>query len=61
MRNKFVKDDHVFIPGEGCWFKTKKLAKKNFSKNGNVVGLFYETKEILGKTMYMMLCSNVWD
>jgi hypothetical protein len=61
MRNKFVTDNHVFIKGEGCWFESKELAKKNFSKTGNEVGLFLVTKEIKGVTFFKELCRNVWD
>ena len=36
--NKFVKVDHVFIPGEGSFYETRELAISNYGKTGNEIG-----------------------
>jgi len=59
--NKFVKDEHVFIEGEGCWFASKEIADKNHRKTGNEVHIYYNTKTIEGVELFQQRCGNVWD
>ena len=59
--NKFVKENHVFVKGEGTFYLTEKEARDNNKKTGNEVGLFLDTLSHEGVTLYRELNTNVWD
>ena len=59
-RVKF-ENDHVFVMGEGCFFETEELARKNNKKTGNEVGLYINTYIHEGREIYQELNSNVWN
>ena len=58
--NKFVKENHIFIEGEGTFYKTIEIAKKEFDSR-NCVGVYLETKKINSLNVYRYLNRNVWD
>ncbi|MCE5220116.1 MAG: hypothetical protein LLF98_02315 [Clostridium sp.] len=35
MGNQFVKEDHVFISGEGCFYETKEKAREIYNNKPN--------------------------
>lgn len=58
--NKFVKAQHVFVPGDGCYFESlAKAVEMGTSPNG--VGLWTKTIEFDGATWYMAGNENVWN
>jgi len=59
--NKFVKENHVFIEGQGTFFETIELAELANKKTGNEVGLYIETYIHEGIEVYKELQSNIWD
>lgn len=59
--NKFVKENHVFVQGEGTFYETEELARKNNRKTGNEVGLYIDKYLHEGFEVYRELHSNVWD
>ena len=59
--NKFVKTNHVFIKGEGCFYETIEAARQAHHKTGNEVGLYIETLIHEGREVYRELNTNVWD
>jgi len=59
--NKFVKENHVFIQGEGTFYETKELARKYNIKTGNEVGLFIDEIIHEGMKIYRELSTNVFD
>ena len=58
--NKFVKAEHVFVIGDGCYYSTMDEAvKQGTSPNGT--GLWHRTIEFDGKTWYQAGNNNCWD
>ena len=58
--NKFVKAEHVFIQGVGCFFPTLEIAKReSYSPNG--VGYWEETIVFAGKTWFQTGHTNIFD
>jgi hypothetical protein len=64
MANKFVKDEHIFIPGKGSFYETKENAiaiYNNLPGSGNGVKCEIETAIIEGVTVYNCHETNVFD
>ena len=59
--NPYVKEDHVFIAGLGCFYETAELARLNNKKTGNEVGLYIETANHDGVSVYRELQENIFD
>lgn len=59
--NKFVKENHVFIKGEGTFYETEDLARKNNHKTGNEVGLYIKKYTHERVEVYRELNSNIWN
>ncbi len=59
-KNKFVKENHVFIEGEGTFYKNIEIAKNEFNSK-NCVGIYLETKNFKGLNVYRYLNRNVWN
>jgi len=59
-KNKFVKENHVFIEGEGCFYETKELAiKYGHDKNIFIVHLGSYIHE--GVEVFRTGATNIWD
>lgn len=57
--NRFVKQPHIFIQGEGCYFPTLEIAiAQGTSPNG--VGLWTKQIEFNGSTYFKAGNTNVW-
>ena len=59
--NRFVKEEHVFIKGEGTWYETIEKAEANNRKTGNEVGLYIAEYVHEGVTVYREFQTNVWN
>lgn len=60
-KNKFVKEDHVFIPNVGCFYETKELAIKYGHDTNIFVGVSIGTYNHEGRDIYRTGATNVWD
>lgn len=63
-KNKFVKEEHVFIPGIGTCHETKEkaiAAGKAMNKTGNMIGLHIIEHEIEDLIVYEFCFENVWN
>jgi hypothetical protein len=58
--NKFVKAEHYFFAGEGCFFPTKEAASLNFNAH-NCTGVYFVEKVIDGIKWFQKLATNVWE
>lgn len=58
--NKFVKTEHVFVVGDGCYFATEQEAI-NQGTSSNGVGLWTKTLEFDGKTWFQAGNTNCFD
>ena len=59
--NKFVKYEHVFEEGVGCWCFSKNDAIENNNFTGNEVDCFFLERIINGYTFFIQQNGNVWD
>ena len=50
--NRFVKTEHVFIYGKGCYFPTLEIDQKE-GRNPNNAGYRQESIEFNGKTWFL--------
>ena len=57
--NQFVKEPHIWIPGDGVYYATKADAERNIS--ANACDCYGETMGYNGKTWYRIVNRNVWD
>lgn len=57
--NKFVKEPHIWIPGDGVYYASKWDAEHNIS--ANAYDCYGETIEYNGKTWYRIVSRNVYD
>jgi hypothetical protein len=58
--NQFVKTEHVFVPGEGCFFPSAEKAMSELSYNAigkHVCAIL----ELGGKTWFQAGATNIWD
>jgi hypothetical protein len=60
-KNKFVKENHVFIEGEGCFYETKELALKYGHDNTIFVGVCVGSYIHQGVEVFRTGATNVWD
>ena len=58
--NKLVKTEHIFVPGEGCFYRTMEQARKE-GVGPNAAGTWIKTIEFGGSTWYQMGQVNAWD
>mgnify|MGYP003402506466 CR=1 FL=1 len=59
--NKFVKENHVFIQGEGTFYETKELAIKYGHDKMIFVGVSVGTYIHEGVEVFRTGATNVWD
>jgi len=59
--NRFVKEDHVFVPNVGCFYETKELAIKNGHNSNIFVGVHVSTYIHEGVEVFRTGAINVWD
>lgn len=58
--NKFVKEPHIFVPGQGTFYQTKEMAvKKGTSPNG--VGYWEKAYSYESHTYYQAGNTNHFD
>ena len=60
-KNKFVKENHVFIEGEGTFYETEELAKKYGHDKMIFVGVSVGTYTHEGVQVFRTGATNVWD
>lgn len=56
MGNSLVKEEHVFIPGEGCYY----FDKAKFPRSANSVG-HWEKITYEGRDAFMWVTTNFFD
>jgi hypothetical protein len=60
-KNKFVKENHVFIEGEGTFYETKELAIKYGHDPMIFVGVNVGSYMHEGVEVFRTGATNVWD
>ena len=59
--NKFVKENHVFIKGNGTYYKTEELALKYGHDKNIFVGVSVSTYIHEGVEVFRTGATNIWD
>jgi hypothetical protein len=60
-KNKFVKEEHVFIEGVGCFYETEELAKKHGHSKMIFTGVHVASYIHEGVQVFRTGATNVWD
>ena len=60
-KNKFVKEDHVFIPNVGCFYETRELAIRHGHDPMIFVGVSIGSYIHEGVEIFRTGATNVWD
>jgi len=60
-KNKFVKENHVFIEGEGTFYETEELAIKYGHDKMIFVGVSVGTYIHEGVQVFRTGATNIWD